>query len=76
MLRPLKPHWQAIERILWYLKHTPSHGLLLHRTSNTTLAAYSDADWAGCSELSIECVSSCIDHSNLIGRRLNGFFGI
>jgi hypothetical protein len=50
MHRPLKPHWQAIKRILWYLKHTPSHGLLLHRTSNTTLAAYSDADWAGCSD--------------------------
>jgi hypothetical protein len=50
MHRPLKPHWQAVKRILRYLKHTPSHGLLLHRTSSTTLAAYSDADWAGCSD--------------------------
>jgi hypothetical protein len=50
MHRPLKPHWQAVKRILRYLKHTPSHGLLLHRTSSTTLAAYSNADWAGCSD--------------------------
>lgn len=47
MHRPLKPHLQAVKRILRYLKHTP-HGLLLHRTSNTKLQAYSDADWAGC----------------------------
>jgi len=50
MHRPLKPHWQAVKRILRYLKHTPSHGLLFHRTSSTTLTAYSDADWAGCSD--------------------------
>jgi len=48
MHRPLKPHWQAVKRILRYLKHTLSHGLLLHRTSSIKLQAYSDADWAGC----------------------------
>jgi hypothetical protein len=47
MYRPLKPHWQAVKRILRYLKHTLSHGLL-HRTSNTKLQAYSDVHWAGC----------------------------
>lgn len=50
MLCLLKPHWQAVKRILRYLKHTISHGLLLHCNSNTTLQAYSNADWAGCSD--------------------------
>jgi hypothetical protein len=48
MHRPLKPHWQADKRILRYLKHTVSHGVLLHHNSSNTLQAYSDADWAGC----------------------------
>jgi hypothetical protein len=50
MHRPLKPHWQAVKRILRYLKHTVSHGLLLHHNSTNTLQAYSDADWAKCSD--------------------------
>jgi hypothetical protein len=50
MHRPLKPHWQTVKRILRYLKHTISHGLLLHRNCHNTLQAYSDADWAGCSD--------------------------
>jgi hypothetical protein len=48
MHRPLKPHWQAVKRILRYLQYTLSHGLLLHRSSSNVLQAYSDADWAGC----------------------------
>jgi len=48
MHRPLQPHWQAVKRILRYLKHTLSHGLLISRTSSLQLQAYSDADWAGC----------------------------
>jgi len=48
MHRPTTLHWQAVKRILRYLKHTVSHGLLLHHTKSTSLQAYSDADWAGC----------------------------
>jgi hypothetical protein len=48
MHRPLKPHWQAIKQILRYLKHTMSHGLLLHRNSSNELEACSDINWAGC----------------------------
>jgi hypothetical protein len=47
MHRPTKVHWQA-KRILRYLKHRVSHGLLLHRTECNNLQAYSDADWTGC----------------------------
>jgi hypothetical protein len=48
MHRPTKLHWQAVKRILRYLKHTVSHGLLLHRAQCNNLQAYSDADWVGC----------------------------
>jgi hypothetical protein len=48
MHRPTKLHWQAVKRILRYLKHSITHGLLLHKNSSTSIQAYSDADWAGC----------------------------
>lgn len=48
MHKPSKLHWQAVKRILRYLKHTVSHGLLLTRLNTSTLEAFSDADWAGC----------------------------
>ena len=47
MHRPTKLPWQAIKRILRYLKHTITHGLLLKRTPSSTIQAYSDADWVG-----------------------------
>ncbi|XP_062177944.1 uncharacterized protein LOC133882745 isoform X1 [Alnus glutinosa] len=50
MHRPTKLHWQAVKRILRYLKCTITHGLLLQKTSTTSLQAYSDTDWAGCSD--------------------------
>jgi hypothetical protein len=48
MHHPTKLHWQAVKRILRYLKHTITHDLLLKRTLSSTIQAYSDADWAGC----------------------------
>jgi len=48
MHKPTKLHWQAVKRILRYLKHTVSHGLLLTRSNTSTLEVFSDADWAGC----------------------------
>jgi len=48
MHKPSKLHWQAVKRILRYLKHTVSHGLLLTRLNISILEAFSDADWAGC----------------------------
>ncbi|CAH9079679.1 unnamed protein product [Cuscuta europaea] len=38
---------------VWYLQGTPDHGLLLQpSTSSPILQAYSDADWAGCPDIS------------------------
>jgi len=48
MHQPTSFHLQAVKCIIRYLKSTISYGLLLQRSSFTTLQAYSDADWAGC----------------------------
>ena len=47
MHKPTILHWQSVKRLLRYLKHTTDFGLQIHRSSNTTLQAFSDADWAG-----------------------------
>ena len=47
MHRPLDSHWQAVKRILRYLKHTISTGLLISSSSSSAIQAYSDSDWAG-----------------------------
>ena len=44
---PREPHLLLIERILRYLKGTLNHGLSIHSSSSHSLAAYSDAHWAG-----------------------------
>lgn len=43
---PCLSHWQAVKRILRYLKYTFTHGLLISHSSSHFLVAYSDADWA------------------------------
>jgi len=48
--RPCPTHWQALKRVLWYLKATSSHGLVFGQrvdSGNNVLYGYSDADWAG-----------------------------
>lgn len=45
---PRESHFNALKRIICYVKVTISHGLQLYASSPTTLFAYSDADWAGC----------------------------
>jgi len=48
MHKPSKLPWQAVKRILRYLKNTISHGLLLTCSRVSILEAFSDADWARC----------------------------
>jgi hypothetical protein len=45
---PREPHLNAVKRILRYLRGTIDYGLQLHRSSPTSLAADTDADWASC----------------------------
>ena len=46
MHQPIVSHWQAIKRILRYLKGTISFGLTLKACPNLNLFAFCDADWA------------------------------
>lgn len=45
---PKKPHWNAVKRILKYIKGTLSYGILFKSNiKNLNLEAFSDADFAG-----------------------------
>lgn len=49
MSQPRTPHLIAAKRILRYIKGTLAHGLFFScQRQPAHLAAYSDADWAGC----------------------------
>ncbi|KAF5464008.1 hypothetical protein F2P56_014124 [Juglans regia] len=41
-------HWQAVKRILRYLRLTSTFGLHLSPISSFKITTFSDADWAGC----------------------------
>ncbi|KAJ0936639.1 putative RNA-directed DNA polymerase [Helianthus annuus] len=47
MHNPKQNHWQALKRILRYLKGTVHHGLFLRRDSTLDIRAFSDSDWGG-----------------------------
>ena len=47
MHSPSEIHWQALKRVLLYLKGTIHHGLFLKRGSSLDLKAFSDSDWGG-----------------------------
>lgn len=44
---PHTPHWQAIRRILRYLRATADFALHFSSTSSPTLTIFCDTDWAG-----------------------------
>lgn len=48
MHAPTNVHWQAVRRILRYLKGTSSHGISFQSAQNLSLLCYTDADWASC----------------------------
>ncbi|CAH9069453.1 unnamed protein product [Cuscuta europaea] len=45
---PKMAHWEAVLRVLRYLKSHPGQGILLRSDSALTLMGYCDADWASC----------------------------
>ncbi|GKD40925.1 transposable element [Tanacetum coccineum] len=51
MHSPRQTHWQALKRVLRYLKGTIHHGLFLNRNSSLTLSAFSDSDWGGVNDV-------------------------
>ena len=40
-------HWEAVIRIVRYLKAHPGHGLLYKANGRLQVEAYTNADWAG-----------------------------
>ncbi|KAF5462462.1 hypothetical protein F2P56_018466, partial [Juglans regia] len=67
MHQPKEPHWQAVKRILRYLKHTISFGLYFSNQTDQALHSFSDADWAGDSDDRRSESAYCIFHEkNLI----------
>ena len=50
MHSPTTTHWQAVKRILHYLKSTISHGISLQPSTNLFLTCYIDVDWVDCSD--------------------------
>ncbi|CAM8885812.1 unnamed protein product [Rhodiola kirilowii] len=47
---PTDIHWEAVKRILRYVKGTIDTGLKFRRSSLTRLSIFTDADWAGCTD--------------------------
>lgn len=67
MHTPHLSHWQAVKRILRYLQHTVDYGLYLSSSSPSSLAAYSDVDWAGCIDDKKSTGGYCVFYgSNLV----------
>ncbi|RVX19263.1 Retrovirus-related Pol polyprotein from transposon RE1 [Vitis vinifera] len=47
MHSPYEVHFEAVYRILRYLKSTPGKGLFFKKSEQKTIEAYTNADWAG-----------------------------
>ncbi|RVW76736.1 Retrovirus-related Pol polyprotein from transposon RE2 [Vitis vinifera] len=45
--RRTRSHWDAVIRILRYIKSTPGQGVLYENRGHTQVVGYTDADWAG-----------------------------
>ena len=64
---PLASHYNALKRILRYVKGTLDHSLQLTPNTSDTLTACSDADWALCLNTQRSTSGYCIFHGdNLI----------
>ncbi|GJR31778.1 ribonuclease H-like domain-containing protein [Tanacetum coccineum] len=52
--------FSALKRDLRYVRGTLDHGLQLFSSSTTSLVAYSDADWAGCTTTRRSTSGNCV----------------
>jgi histone deacetylase 1/2 len=48
MSQPTDVHWEAVKRILRYVKGTLQTGLCFRKSASTGVSIFTDADWAGC----------------------------
>ncbi|GJR22310.1 gag/pol polyprotein [Tanacetum coccineum] len=57
MHAPVENHWSAVKRILCYLHGMVEHGMLISRSSGSTLQAFTDVIWKGNLDTSFEAFS-------------------
>ncbi|RVW92020.1 Retrovirus-related Pol polyprotein from transposon RE1 [Vitis vinifera] len=57
---PRHLHLAAVRRIIRYVQGTSTRGLFFPASNSTRLAAYSDADWAGCADTRRSITGWCV----------------
>ncbi|KAJ9551616.1 hypothetical protein OSB04_015661 [Centaurea solstitialis] len=60
MHAPWTSHFNALKRVLRYLKGTLDHGLHLYPSAPTRLVSYTDADWGGCPDTRRSTSGYCV----------------
>ncbi|KAJ9535464.1 hypothetical protein OSB04_un001410 [Centaurea solstitialis] len=60
MHAPRTSHFNALKRILRYIKGTLDHGLHLTKSPGNKLIAYTDANWAGCPDTRRSTSGYCV----------------
>ena len=48
MENPGKVHWEAVKKVLRYVQHTKSYGLLYKRSGSLDIVGFCDSNWGGC----------------------------
>ncbi|GJX23305.1 putative RNA-directed DNA polymerase [Tanacetum coccineum] len=76
MHAPIENHWSAVKRILRYLYSTVEHGMLIRRSSGSTLQAFTDVLWKGNPDTSLEAFSDADWTGDSDDRRSTGGFAI
>ncbi|XP_035541476.1 uncharacterized mitochondrial protein AtMg00810-like [Juglans regia] len=57
---PRDPHFNAVLKVIRYVKGTPGQGLFFPANSKMELVAYSDASWANCPEMRRSTTGFCV----------------
>ncbi|KAL3338038.1 hypothetical protein AABB24_030290 [Solanum stoloniferum] len=60
MHNPRIDHFNALKRIIRYVKGTLDHGLHIYPSSFSTLVSYTDADWRGCPDTRRSTSGYCV----------------
>ncbi|GJX93416.1 retrovirus-related pol polyprotein from transposon TNT 1-94 [Tanacetum coccineum] len=69
-------HWSAVKRILRYLHGTVEHGMLIRRSSGSTIQAFTDVLWKGNPDTSLEAFSGADWAGDSDDRQSTGGFAI
>ncbi|GKB98693.1 putative RNA-directed DNA polymerase [Tanacetum coccineum] len=76
MHAPTKNHWSSVKRILCYLHGTVKHGMLISRSFGFTLQAFTNVLWKGNPDTSLEAFSDADWNGDSDDRRCIGGFAI